>query len=46
MAVATVTTLTDSARIGMVALIVFLLVGFALLVKVPYPAYTRHEMKN
>lgn len=46
MAVATVTTLTDSARIGMVALIVFLLVGFALLAKVPYPAHTRHGMKN
>ncbi len=46
MAVATVTTLTDSARIGMVALIVFLLVGFALLAKVPYPAHTRYGMKN
>jgi UMF1 family MFS transporter len=46
MAVATVTMLTDSARIGMVALIVFLLVGFALLVKVPYPANARHEMRN
>jgi UMF1 family MFS transporter len=37
-AVATVTTLTDSARLGMAALIVFLLIGFALICRVPYPA--------
>ncbi len=36
--VATITTLTDSARWGMVALIVFLVVGFVLLLKVAYPA--------
>ncbi len=40
MTVATVTTLTNSARLGMVALIVFLLVGFVLLRKVSYPART------
>lgn len=38
MTVATVTTLTNSARLGMVALIVFLVVGFVLLRKVSYPA--------
>lgn len=38
MSVATITTLTDSARWGMVALIVFLVVGFVLLLKVAYPA--------
>ncbi len=38
MTVATVTTLTNSARLGMVALIIFLLVGFVLLLKVSYPA--------
>lgn len=41
LAVATLTTLTDSARIGMVALVVFLLVGFAILFVVPYPARER-----
>lgn len=35
MAVATITMLTDSARLGMVSLIIFLLIGFVLLVKVP-----------
>ncbi len=38
MAVATITTLTDSARWGMAALILFLLLGYALFKKVP----TRH----
>ncbi|HWR81645.1 MAG TPA: MFS transporter, partial [Pseudomonas sp.] len=36
--VASLTVLTDSARIGMCALIVFLLVGFLLLLTAPYPA--------
>lgn len=40
MAVATVTTLTNSARLGMVSLVVFLLIGFLLLLKVSYPART------
>ncbi len=40
MTVATVTMLTDSARLGMVALIVFLFVGLLLLAKVAYPART------
>jgi MFS transporter, UMF1 family len=38
MAVTALTIATDSARQGMIALIVFLLAGFLLLVKVPYPA--------
>lgn len=40
MAVATITMLTDSARLGMAALIVFLVAGFLLLAKVAYPART------
>jgi UMF1 family MFS transporter len=38
MAVASLTLYTDSARIGMAALIVFLVLGFAILLKAPYPA--------
>lgn len=38
MAVATITVATHSARIGMCALIVFLVVGFLLLLAAPYPA--------
>jgi MFS transporter, UMF1 family len=38
MAVASLTLLTDSARIGMCALIVFLVVGFLILLAAPYPA--------
>lgn len=38
MSVATITVLTHSARIGMCALIVFLVVGFLLLLVAPYPA--------
>jgi UMF1 family MFS transporter len=38
MAVAVITSMTDSARAGMVALIVFLMVGFVLLLATPYPA--------
>ncbi len=38
MAVASLTLLTDSARIGMCALIVFLVVGFIILLATPYPA--------
>ena len=38
MTVATITMLTDSARLGMVALIVFLVAGFLLLAKAAYPA--------
>lgn len=38
MAVASLTLYTDSARMGMVALIVFLVVGLVILLKSPYPA--------
>lgn len=38
MAVASLTLYTDSARIGMSALLVFLIVGLWLLLKTPYPA--------
>ncbi len=38
LSVATITSLTGSARLGMVALIVFLVVGLVLLWKVSYPA--------
>ncbi len=38
MAVATLTLYTDSARIGMAALLVFLIAGLILLIKIPYPA--------
>ncbi|WLR92461.1 MFS transporter [Shinella zoogloeoides] len=38
LSVALVTTATGSARIGMMALIVFLVVGFLLLLRTPYPA--------
>jgi UMF1 family MFS transporter len=38
MAVATLTVVTHSARVGMCALIVFLVVGFLLLLAAPYPA--------
>lgn len=44
MAVATITMLTDSARLGMIALIVFLLIGYVLLLKVPYPARAVNEV--
>ncbi|WVT73151.1 MFS transporter [Sinorhizobium chiapasense] len=42
-AVATITLATDSARTGMMALIVFLVVGFLILLRTPYPADTRHK---
>lgn len=38
MSVAALTLYADSARIGMTALILFLVAGFVLLLKVPYPA--------
>ena len=38
LSVALVTTVTGSARLGMMALIVFLVVGFLLLLRTPYPA--------
>lgn len=38
MSVATITVLTNSARMGMCALIVFLVLGFLLLLAAPYPA--------
>lgn len=41
MSVASLTLYYDSARIGMAALIVFLLAGFALLLTTPYPAATK-----
>ena len=39
-AVATITLLADSARLGMAVLVVFLVAGFLLLAKVAYPART------
>lgn len=42
--VATVTTMTNSARLGMVTLILFLLGGFLLLLKVPYPAREKSSL--
>jgi UMF1 family MFS transporter len=41
MCVASLTLYTDSARIGMSALVVFLAIGFAILLKTPYPASDR-----
>lgn len=41
MSVASLTLLTDSARIGMCALIVFLVVGFLILLTTPYPAINK-----
>jgi MFS transporter, UMF1 family len=38
LSVALITTATGSARIGMMALIVFLVIGFLLLLRTPYPA--------
>ncbi|MBB5044307.1 MFS transporter [Shinella fusca] len=38
LSVALVTSATDSARLGMMALVVFLLAGFLLLLRTPYPA--------
>ena len=38
MSVATLTLITQSARVGMCALIVFLVVGFLILLRTPYPA--------
>jgi UMF1 family MFS transporter len=43
MAVASLTLLTDSARIGMCALIVFLVIGFLVLLTVPYPAVDKNS---
>ena len=43
MAVASLTLYTDSARIGMVALVVFLLGGLAILWKAPYPASSSNQ---
>ncbi len=42
-AVASLTLYTDSARIGMAALVVFLVVGLAILLKVPYPASSSNQ---
>ena len=41
MSVATITLLTHSARIGMSALIVFLAIGFLILLTTPYPAVNK-----
>ncbi|WP_062064600.1 MFS transporter [Cellvibrio sp. OA-2007] len=43
MAVASITLYTDSARIGMAALIVFLVAGLAILLKAPYPASANNQ---
>jgi UMF1 family MFS transporter len=45
MAVASLTLVTDSARIGMCALIVFLVVGFLILLAAPYPAIDKKSEK-
>jgi UMF1 family MFS transporter len=45
-AVATITVITQSARIGMCALIVFLVVGFLLLLAAPYPAVDKKIVVN
>jgi len=46
MAVASLTLVTDSARIGMCALIVFLVVGFLILLAAPYPAVDKKSEKQ
>ncbi|MDR7088353.1 MFS transporter [Cellvibrio fibrivorans] len=43
MSVTVLTLYTDSARIGMAALIVFLVVGLAILLKAPYPASSSNQ---
>ena len=43
MAVASLTLYSDSARIGMAALIVFLVAGLAILLKAPYPASSSNQ---
>lgn len=45
MAVATLTVATNSARVGMCALIAFLVVGFLLLLVAPYPATETKSVK-
>lgn len=45
MSVATLTVVTHSARVGMCALIVFLVVGFLLLLAAPYPAIDKKSVK-
>jgi MFS transporter, UMF1 family len=44
--VATITLLTQSARMGMCALIVFLVAGFLLLLTAPYPAVDQRTVTN
>jgi UMF1 family MFS transporter len=44
MCVTSLTLYTDSARIGMSVLLVFLVIGFALLLKTPYPASDRSTL--
>ncbi|RYY74337.1 MAG: MFS transporter [Gammaproteobacteria bacterium] len=44
--VATITLMTHSARIGMCALIVFLVIGFLLLLAAPYPAVDKNPVVN
>lgn len=46
MAVATITLVTNSARIGMCALVVFLVIGFLLLLAAPYPAVNSKVVHN
>jgi UMF1 family MFS transporter len=46
MSVATITLMTNSARIGMCALIVFLVAGFLLLLLAPYPAVDSKSAAN
>jgi len=43
MAVASITLVTNSARIGMSALIIFLAIGLLLLLLTPYPAFNKNE---
>ncbi|MET0357662.1 MAG: MFS transporter [Cellvibrio sp.] len=44
--VATITLMTESARIGMCALVVFLVVGFLMLLAAPYPAVDKQTVLN
>ena len=45
MMVASLTLATHSARIGMASLVVFLLIGFLMLLATPYPAINKHPIK-
>jgi len=46
MAVASITLMTNSARLGMSVLIAFLLVGLVVLLATPYPAVTKADVTH